>query len=140
VNGAIALAELPERFDVDAVLFIQATAHLEDADDLVSASAMSGQRSIRRCRSPAQLPGSVAIQAQFLIAWSQTMSTPASGSLTPPARPTDVNRFASDDRGARLPRVHGVGVHDPSHGLFVGVHVGAGTSFSGPMKSKSSAV
>jgi hypothetical protein len=33
---------------------------------------------------------------------------------------------AGHDRGTGLPHVHGIGVHDPGHGLFVSINVGGG--------------
>ena len=35
-------------------------------------------------------------------------------------------RLAGDHRGLGMAHVHGVGVHDPRHGLLVGVHVRSG--------------
>ena len=42
--------------------------------------------------------------------------------------------FAGDDGGHGLAHVHGVGVHDPGHGLLVGAHVGGGDVFFGADK------
>ena len=50
----------------------------------------------------------------------------AAGGLNAPARAADVDRLAGDHAGHRLAHVHGVGVHDPRHGLLVGVHVRRG--------------
>ena len=41
-------------------------------------------------------------------------------------RATDGDRLAGHHSGDRVPVVHGVGVHDPGHGLGVGIHVGRG--------------
>ena len=50
----------------------------------------------------------------------------AAGGLNAAARAADVERLAGDHAGDGLAHVHGVGVHDPGHGLLVGVHVGRG--------------
>src|SRR5205823_10905173 len=50
----------------------------------------------------------------------------------PPTRATDVDRFSGDDRSHRLPHVHGIGVHNPRHGLLVGVDVRSGNVFFRP--------
>ena len=55
----------------------------------------------------------------------------AAGGFAASARSAHVQRLAGDHRGDRLPHVHGVGVHHPRHGLFVGVHVGGGNVFLG---------
>jgi hypothetical protein len=68
----------------------------------------------------------VAIQAQFLDRLFAHHENAASGGLAPPARSADVDGLAGHDRGAGLPHVHGIGIHDPGHGLFVGVYVGRG--------------
>ncbi len=55
----------------------------------------------------------------------------ASGSLAPSSGSADIERLAGDYAGDGLPHVHGVGVHDPGHDLFVGIHVGGGNVFFG---------
>ena len=62
----------------------------------------------------------------FLIALFAHHENAASRSLAAPPRSADVDRLAGHHRGAGLPHVHGVGIHDPGHGLLVGVHVGGG--------------
>ena len=50
----------------------------------------------------------------------------APGGLPPAARAAQVERLAGHARRHGVAHVHGVGVHDPRHGLLVGVHVGRG--------------
>ena len=49
--------------------------------------------------------------------------------LVAAARAADVDGLAGDDSSDGLAHVHGVGVHDPGHGLLVGAHVGGGNVF-----------
>ena len=55
----------------------------------------------------------------------------AAGGFAASARSAHVQRLAGDDGGDGLPHVHGVGVHHPRHGLFVGVDVGRRNVFLG---------
>src|SRR5208282_2054823 len=130
VNGAIALAEFPQRFHVDTVLLVQAATHLEDADDFVSGFRHEAGR-VRTdvAETLHDDAGGVAIQSQFLDGLVADHEHAASSRLTAPARSADVHWLASHDRGAGLSHVHGVGIHDPSHGLLVGIHVGRGDVF-----------
>src|SRR5260370_1327869 len=50
----------------------------------------------------------------------------ASGGFGAPFRSAQRDGLAGDDGGLSMARVHRVGVHDPRHGLLVGVHVGRG--------------
>ena len=56
----------------------------------------------------------------------------ASGGFAASSRAADVHRLAGDDGGDGLAHVHGIGVHDPGHGLLVGIHVGRGNIFFRP--------
>src|ERR1700681_1738426 len=40
-------------------------------------------------------------------------------------RSSEVDGFAGDDGGLGVPYVHGIRVHDPGHGLFVGAEIGS---------------
>ncbi len=55
----------------------------------------------------------------------------AAGGLAASARAAEVDGLAGDDGVDGLAHVHGVGVHDPGHGLLVGAHVGGGNVFFG---------
>src|SRR5665213_4164014 len=61
--------------------------------------------------------------AQRLIRDNHT--TPACG-FGASARAAQIDGFACNDSGLRVPATHGVGVHDPGHGLVVGVYVRRG--------------
>ena len=50
----------------------------------------------------------------------------AAGGFAAPARSAQVDGLARDHGGLRVAGVHRVGVHDPGHGLLIGVHVGSG--------------
>ena len=77
LNGAIALAEFPQRRKVDAVFLVQAAVNLDDADDLVSGLRHEAGR-VRTDVAEAlhDDAGGIAMDAQFRIAFSQTMRTP----------------------------------------------------------------
>ena len=53
----------------------------------------------------------------------------AAGGFAAAAGAAEGDGLAGDDGGDGLAHVHGVGVHDPGHGLLVGVHVGGGDVF-----------
>src|SRR5438105_15944828 len=111
--GAISMAEYPLRLHVAPVLFIKATAHSDDADDLVSGFRHKAGR-VRTDVAEAlhDDTGSIAIQPQFLDRLFADHENAAPSSFTASARSTDVDRLAGDDRGAGLPHVHGVGIHN----------------------------
>src|ERR1043166_120854 len=50
----------------------------------------------------------------------------ATGRLSPARRTTQVDWFTGYHCGDSVTRVHRIGVHDPGHGLLVGIHVGGG--------------
>src|SRR5690349_4616074 len=50
----------------------------------------------------------------------------ASGGLRASQRTADGDGFAGDDAGDGVALHHGIGVHDPGHGLRVGVNIGSG--------------
>ena len=78
--------------------------------------------------------GRVAIETELLDGLlAHDQDAPSSG-LATAARSADVDGLASNYRRDRLPHVHGIRVHDPSHGLFVGIHVGCGNVFFGTDK------
>src|SRR5665213_1826828 len=58
---------------------------------------------------------------QRLIAYDRD-ATPRS--LLSPSRAANVDRLARHHGSAGLPRMHGVGIHNPRHGLLIGTHIG----------------
>src|SRR6202034_4348253 len=104
-----------------AVSVVKATTHFDDADDLVS----RGRHEPSRVRSHVTEAlnddaAAVAIQAQLLDRLLANHEHAASRRFGAPARSADVDRLAGDDSGYGLARMHGIGIHDPGHGLFVG--------------------
>ena len=55
----------------------------------------------------------------------------AAGGFGAAFRSAEVDGLAGDHRGLGVAGVHGIGVHDPGHGLLIGVHVGRGDVFFG---------
>ena len=119
-----------ELVDVDAVGIVEAAVLLGDADDLVAvlhheAGGVGADVAEALNDDAAAVDGQVEI-AQALVADHHDA---AAGGLDAAARAADVERLAGDDAGDGVAHVHGVGVHDPGHGLLVGVDVGRGNVF-----------
>ena len=126
-NRVVAVLEFQQLVDVDAVGIEQPAVLLGDADDLVAvlhhqAGGVRAHVAEALDDHPAAVDGHLQV-AQALVADHHHA---AAGGFNPPARAADVERLARHHAGHRLPHVHGVGVHDPRHGLLVGVHVGRG--------------
>jgi len=60
----------------------------------------------------------------------------AAGGFFPSARSAELDRLAGDHRSGGLAKVHGISVHDPSHGLFVGATSAPEHPFLDPASSK----
>ena len=119
--------------DVDAVGIGEAAFFFGDADDLVAvlhhqAGGVRADIAEALNDDAAAIDGHVEV-AQALVADHHHA---APGSLNTAARAADVERLAGDDAGDGAAHVHGVGVHDPGHGLLVGIHVGRGNVFFRP--------
>lgn len=71
-------------------------------------------------------PALMGTEAQFLHSGQRNGHDPASGGLAPSSRSSQHQGFACDDGRDRAPGVHGVGIHDPGHDLFVGVQIRSG--------------
>src|SRR5439155_7915272 len=65
---------------------------------------------------------------------------PTSRGLIAPFEPPNSSGFPCNDSCDGMANMHGVGIHNPSHNLLVGIDVCPGISFSGPRNSISSAV
>ena len=76
--------------------------------------------------------GAFPLQVQALQGFVGDDHDAASGGFTTAFGSAHVFRLAGDDSRDRLAHVHGIGIHDPRHGLLVGVHVGSGNIFFRP--------
>src|SRR5438128_6272734 len=130
LDGSVATAVLQPRREVKPVLVVNPSVHLGNANDLVT-SLRHQVGGVRAHVSEAlhNHARGLAIQSQLpdgLVAHHQDA---AAGSFAAAARSADIDGFARDHGRHGLAHVHGVGVHDPRHGLFVGVDVGRGHIF-----------
>ena len=132
VDGAIALAEVPESFGVDAVFIVEAAADFTDADDFVSRLGHEargvGTDVAKTLDDDAR---GLAVESELFNGLLADDKDAASGGFAATAGAANVDGLAGDDGGHGLAHVHGVGVHDPRHGLFVGIDVGGGDVFFG---------
>ena len=113
--------------DVDAVAVEEAAVVLSDADDLVAPfHHQLGSVRAHVAEALDDHAAAFALHVQIPQGLVADHGDAAAGSLTPSARSADVQRLSRDHSGHRLPHMHGVGVHDPGHGLLVGVDVRGG--------------
>jgi hypothetical protein len=132
VDGAGALAVLDERGDVDAVLVVEAAVVLGDAGDGV---ALFGEElgGVGADVAEALDDDAAAVDghAEVFHGLVADDGDAAASCLFASAGAAEIDRLAGDDGVDGLAHVHGVGVHDPGHGLLVGAHVGGGDVFFG---------
>jgi hypothetical protein len=130
VDGAGFFAVLDEGGDVDAVLVVEATVVLGDADDGV---ALLGEEfgGVGADVAEALDDDAAAVDghAEVFDGFVADDGDAAAGGFFASAGAAEVDGFAGDDGVDGLTHVHGVGVHDPGHGLLVGAHVGGGDVF-----------
>ena len=132
VDGAGAGLVLEEFGDVDAIGVVESAIELADADDFVApvpedfcsvgadvAEALDDDR------------GFGGDHVEVLDGLTGDDGDAAASGFATTARAAERDGLAGDDGGNGLADVHGVGVHDPGHGLLVGVDVGSGDVFFG---------
>src|SRR6185312_8608169 len=119
-----------QRIDVDAVGVVERAIVFADADDLVTLVEHQ-LRGIGTHVAEAlhDDPATIDRHAEMLQRLVAANAYTAPRGLTPSSGPAHIHRLAGHHRGHRLPHVHGVGVHDPRHRLFVGIHVRSGNIF-----------
>src|SRR5579863_7718 len=131
-DGAVLLAMFAERLYVDAILVVEAAIDFENADDLV-AGLCHEQRGVGAdvAETLHDDTGGFFLKFQFLDGFIADDHDAAAGGFAAAARSPHVDGLASHDGGDGLAHVHGIGVHHPGHGLFVGIDVGRGNVFFG---------
>ncbi len=130
VDGAGALAVFDEGGNVDAVLVVEAAVVLGDTYDGV-ALFVKELRGVGAYVAEA-LDNDAATfdrHAEVLHCFVADNGDAAAGGLLASAGAAEIDGFAGDDRVDCLAHVHGIGVHDPGHGLLVGAYVGGGNVF-----------
>ena len=130
MDGSGAGAVLEEGGYVDAVLVDEGSIIFGDAEDGV-ALAVEQFRGVRAYVAKA-LDNDAAlgdVHAEVFDGFVAADGDAAAGGFLASSGAAEVDGLAGDDGGGGLADVHGVGVHDPGHGLLVGVHVGRGDVF-----------
>ena len=124
MDRALALPEFPEGIDIDTVLVIETAFHFRDAEDLITCLGhqAGGVRSYI-AKSLNDHTRGLTGEAQLLNSLFADDHDAASGCLAAAARAANVERLARNHGGYGLAHVHGIGIHNPSHGLLVGVHI-----------------
>ncbi len=120
-------AMFDEGGDIDAVGVVEAAVVLGDSDDGVT---LFGEefRGVRADVAKALNDDAATVDghAEMLHGFIADDRDAATGRFFSPAGAAEVDGLAGDDGVDGLAHVHGVGVHDPSHGLLVGAHIGRG--------------
>ena len=129
-DGACALAVLDEGGDVDAVRVVKCAVILRNSDDGV-AFLCKQLRGVRADVAETLNDDAAAVDghAKLLDGLITDDGDTAASGLFTSARTAEIDRLAGDDGVDGLSHVHGVGVHDPGHGLLVGAHVRCGNVF-----------
>jgi hypothetical protein len=131
-DGSGLSAMFDEGGDVDAIGVVKATVVLGDSDDGV---ALFGEefRGVRADVAEALNDDAATVDghAEMFHGFVTDDGDTATGGFFASAGAAEVDGFAGDDGIDGLAHVHGVGVHDPGHGLLVGAHVGGGNVFFG---------
>ena len=98
---------------------------LRDADDLVSGLGHQARGHAAHVAEPlnhhTRIAGTHVEVAQRFIGDNQAASP---GSLRPSLRAAQIQRFSGHYGRHGVALVHGIGIHDPGHGLLVRAHVG----------------
>ena len=119
-----------QRIHIDAALVVETAIVLADANNLV-AHVCHQLRSVRADIAEALYDDSCAfrLHAELAHRFVTHDHQAAPRRFPASARSTDVERLTRDHGSYRLTHVHGVGIHDPRHGLLVGIHVRSGNVF-----------
>ena len=114
--------------NVEAVAVVDAARRVADRDDLRSSLVQqAARRWSRHCQSPA--PTTVAPfsgMCEMLARALDGVEDAAAGGFVAAQRSAQADGLARDHAGNGIALGHAVGVHDPGHGLRVGVDVGRG--------------
>ena len=131
-DGAGLGAVFDEGGDVDAVGVVEAAIVFGDADDGV-ALFVKEFGGVGADVAEALNDDSAAVDghAKVFHGFIADDGDAAASGFFAAARAAEVDGLAGDDGVDCLAHVHGVGVHDPGHGLLVGAHVGGRNIFFG---------
>ena len=114
-----------EGVDVEAGRVVDGTVPLDDGDH---AEASGGHKFGCLAADVAETLdndfGLFGVDLEFLEGFESDEEAAAAGGFGTSAGAAEVEGLAGDDSGNGVAFVHGVGIHDPGHGLLVGAHVG----------------
>ena len=118
---------LEQSIDVQAVRIVDRAIVFDDADDLeTGARHQPGRHAAHVAEALNHHAGAGRFDAEPAQRLQRDDHAAAAGGFRAAARSAQSHRLAGDHRGHGLALVHGVGVHDPGHGLRVGVDIGRG--------------
>ena len=116
---------LEQTFDIEAVFVVDGAVGFDDGDDF---DALFGHKAGGHAADVAEAldddAGFGGRDLKLLESFLGDEQAAAAGGLGAAAGAAEVEGLAGDDGGGGFAAVHGVGVHYPGHGAFVGVHVG----------------
>src|SRR6185437_10800819 len=113
-----------ELWRVDSFFVVETTMHVGGANDLVS--GLLHQKGSLRADIPKTLddhPAALTLHAEFGDCLVAAHYQAATSGFSAPLRSTQIERLARNDSSGRLPDVHRIRIHHPSHNLFVGADV-----------------
>ena len=113
------------RLDVDPLGIINCCVRVADPDDFDT--TFVGERKSRdraNITEPLHDGGTfLGVHLEHVHGALDQINSAAPGCFAPPFSPTDGDRFAGHNFIDGVAHVNGVGVHEPSHDLFVSAHV-----------------
>src|ERR1019366_853329 len=127
LNAAGGRLETQQGGNVDAFLIKDAAFRIADANH--SGAFVPEQARHHAADVAETLDGdgrSLQVEAPHFAGFAEDEETSARTGFEAVERPAKERRLAGDDRGSGVTCGHAVGVHDPRHGLRVGIYVGRG--------------
>ena len=114
-----------QSFDVESVRIVNRPIVLDDRDNLKTGAAHQARRhSAYVAKALNHDPGILGRQPETLQRFERDKHAASAGSFRATERSTQLERFAGHDRRDSVPFMHRVGVHDPGHGLLIGIDIG----------------
>src|SRR6185312_1373454 len=129
-DALVAVAELKQSVNVDALRVVKAAVVLRNSDYLITGvrhelGGVGADVAKTLHNDAAVFPGHIELADRLITVDHHA----ASSGLATAARSAHIDRLPSDDGSDRLAHVHGIGIHHPGHGLLVGVYVRGGNVF-----------
>ena len=116
---------LHQRFNIQALRIVDRAIVFDDADDLETGARHQLGRHAAHVAEALDDHASIGhIQAESPQSLHGDDHAAASGSLRAPARSAQRQRLSRNHACHRVAFVHGISVHDPRHGLWIGIDIG----------------